>query len=94
MLLFVPTGIGIAVGIIIIALTIVFKRMFNVTVAKIPSFLGVIAAIIIFCMGYVEVRGWEGAAYLYLAFTIFVFLIITFFIATFKRTKSSRNSHF
>ncbi|ADE72412.1 hypothetical protein BMQ_pBM50073 (plasmid) [Priestia megaterium QM B1551] len=47
----------------------------------IPAILTVIAAIVLFYIGYVEVRGFEGAAYLFLSVFLILFAIISFVMA-------------
>lgn len=82
MMIGIPLLIGIVPGLIVLLLTWLFRRMkWRLTVRMIPATLTVIASIILFYIGYVEVRGFEGAAYLFLAVFLILFAIISFVIA-------------
>ncbi|MEN3156379.1 hypothetical protein [Priestia aryabhattai] len=82
MMIGIPLLIGIVPGLIVLLLTWLFRRMkWRLTVRMIPAILTVIASIILFYIGYVEVRGFEGAAYLFLAIFLILFAIISFVIA-------------
>lgn len=82
MLIGIPLLIGIVPGLIVLLLTWLFRRMkWRLTVRMIPTILTVIASIILFYIGYIEVRGFEGAAYLFLAIFLILFAIISFVIA-------------
>lgn len=66
-----------------------FKRMnFSLFVRIIPGVLTVIAALILFYIGFVNIRGFEGGAYGILAFFLAIFAIISFIIAK-KGVKAS-----
>ncbi|GIN99148.1 hypothetical protein J6TS1_50180 [Siminovitchia terrae] len=54
---------------------------FSLFVRMIPGMLTVIAAIILFYVGFVNIRGFEGAAYGILGFFLVIFAIISFIIA-------------
>ncbi|MCT9852784.1 hypothetical protein P2R64_19935 [Priestia megaterium] len=82
MMIGVPLLIAIIPGVIILLLTWLFRRMkWGITVRMIPANLTVIAAIVLFYIGYVKVRGFEGAAYLFLSVFLILFAIISFVMA-------------
>lgn len=47
----------------------------------IPSMLTVIAAAVLFYIGYVEVRGFEGAGYLFLSVFLLLFALVSYIVA-------------
>ncbi|MGR9527467.1 hypothetical protein ACSS31_27695 (plasmid) [Priestia megaterium] len=82
MMIGIPLLIGLVPGLIVLLLTWLFRRMkWGITVIMIPASLTVIASIVLFYIGYVEVRGFEGAAYLFLAVFLILFAIISFVMA-------------
>ncbi|MGF7535201.1 YesK family protein [Bacillus mexicanus] len=80
MFLFAPLGLGALIGIIIIVLSMTLKKK-SASSAKVPAYAGVIISVILFCIGYFIVRGFEGAAYSILGIIIFIFTIFAFFVA-------------
>ncbi|REB07488.1 hypothetical protein DVB69_10915 [Sporosarcina sp. BI001-red] len=54
------------------------KKNFSLPVRNIPGIITVIAAIVLFYIGFVTVRGFEGAAYLFLAFFLVGFAVVSF----------------
>ncbi|MDN3232891.1 hypothetical protein [Priestia megaterium] len=82
MMIGIPLLIGLVPGLIVVLLTWLFRRMkWGITVRMIPASLTVIASIVLFYIGYVKVRGFEGAAYLFLAVFLILFAIISFVMA-------------
>ncbi|MFE3982053.1 MULTISPECIES: hypothetical protein [unclassified Priestia] len=82
MMIGIPLLIGLVPGLIVLLLTWLFRRMkWRLPVRMIPAILTVIASIVLFYIGYVEVRGFEGAAYLFLAVFLILFAIISFVMA-------------
>jgi len=82
MMIGIPLLIGLVPGLIVLLLTWLFRRMkWGITVRMIPASLTVIASIVLFYIGYVEVRGFEGAVYLFLAVFLILFAIISFVMA-------------
>ncbi len=82
MMIGIPLLIGLIPGLIVLLLTWLFRRMkWRLPVRMIPAILTVIASIVLFYIGYVEVRGFEGAAYLFLALFLILFAIISFVMA-------------
>ena len=82
MMIGIPLLIGLVPGLIVLLLTWLFRRMkWGITVRMIPASLTVIASIVLFYIGYVEVRGFEGAAYLFLAVFLILFAVISFVMA-------------
>ncbi|MEH6961807.1 hypothetical protein CJ194_26815 [Priestia megaterium] len=82
MMIGIPLLIGLVPGLIVLLLTWLFRRMkWRLPVRMIPAILTVIASIVLFYIGYVEVRGFEGAAYLFLALFLILFAIISFVMA-------------
>ncbi|WHY81201.1 YesK family protein [Siminovitchia fortis] len=74
-----PVSTGSIVGVVIILLTLLLNKK-SAVLAKIPSYLGLLASIIIFIISF-EIRGFEGAAYGICAFTILIFTILSFYIS-------------
>ncbi|MBY0200152.1 hypothetical protein H7U05_23130 [Priestia megaterium] len=82
MMIGVPLLIALIPGVIVLFSTWLFRRMrWGIAVRMIPAILTVIAAIVLFYIGYIEVRGFEGAAYLFLAVFLILFAIISFVMA-------------
>ncbi|MDH6651464.1 hypothetical protein [Priestia megaterium] len=82
MMIGIPLLIGLVPGLIVLLLTWLFRRMkWRLTVRIILAILTVIASIVLFYIGYVEVRGFEGAAYLFLAVFLILFAVISFVMA-------------
>jgi hypothetical protein len=82
MMIDIPLLIGLVPGLIVLLLTWLFRRMkWRLPIRMIPAILTVIASIVLFYIGYVEVRGFEGAAYLFLAVFLILFAIISFVMA-------------
>ncbi|MFK7682047.1 hypothetical protein AAB109_29930 (plasmid) [Priestia megaterium] len=82
MMIGIPLLIGLVPGLVVLLLTWLFRRMkWRLPVRMIPAILTVIASIVLFYIGYVEVRGFEGAAYLFLAVFLILFAAISFVIA-------------
>ncbi|MFL0574840.1 hypothetical protein ACH0BK_28080 [Priestia megaterium] len=82
MMIGIPLLIGLVPGLIVLLLTWLFRRMkWRLPVRMIPAVLTVIASIVLFYIGYVEVRGFEGAAHLFLALFLLLFAIISFVMA-------------
>ncbi|TFJ91707.1 hypothetical protein E4U82_16340 [Lentibacillus salicampi] len=76
-------------GVVTLLITWWFKRLnFSLLVQIIPGVLTVIAALILFYIGFVNIRGFEGGAYGILAFFLIIFAIISFIIAK-KGVKAS-----
>lgn len=86
MMLLAPFLIALIPGIIILLLTWWFKKKnFSLSVRIVPGIIGVVGAIVLFYIGFVNVRGFEGAGYGLLS----VFLIIFAFIAMAMAKKPS-----
>jgi hypothetical protein len=82
MMIDIPLLIGLVPGLIVLLLTWLFRRMkWRLPIRMIPAILTVIASIVLFYIGYVEVRGFEGAAYLFLAVFLILFAVISFVMA-------------
>lgn len=54
------------------------KKSDNLFFAQIPGYLGIVASLVLFIIGYVYVRGFGGAAYILCALPIFIFSTIVF----------------
>ncbi|MCM3770278.1 MULTISPECIES: YesK family protein [Priestia] len=77
-----PLLIALLPGVFVLVLTWLFRRMkWNKVIRMLPSMLTVIAAVVLFYIGYVEVRGFEGAGYLFLSVCLLLFAIASFIIA-------------
>ncbi len=82
MMVGIPLLIAFIPGVIVLLFTWLFRRMkWSITIRMIPAILTVIASIVLFYIGYVEIRGFEGAAYLFLAVFLLFFAIISFIMA-------------
>jgi hypothetical protein len=90
MMLLVPILTALIPGIIILTLTwLLNKKGLSLYVRMFPGVLAMIAALIIFYVGFVTVRGFEGGAYGILSFILFIFSIISLFMGI-KYTKVVR----
>jgi hypothetical protein len=90
MMLLVPILSALIPGIIILTLTwLLNKKGLSIYVRMFPGVLAMIAALIIFYVGFVTVRGFEGGAYGILSFILFIFSIISLFMGI-KYTKVVR----
>lgn len=77
-----PLLMSLIPGFVILLLTWWFRKMkLALYVRIIPGILTVIAAVILFYIGFVNIRGFEGAAYGILAFFLVIFAVISFTIA-------------
>lgn len=77
-----PLLMSLIPGIVVLLVTWWFRRMnFSLLVRMIPGMLTTIATIILFYIGFVYIRGFEGAAYGILALFLVIFTIISFIIA-------------
>ncbi|WP_163527839.1 YesK family protein [Halobacillus ihumii] len=80
-----PFLVAIVPGVLVLLITWWFRKLnFSLFVRIVPSILTVIAAIILFYIGFVNIRGFEGAAYGILAFSLIGFAIVSFVIANKK----------
>lgn len=83
-----PLLMSLVPGFAALLLTWWFTKMnFSLIIRVIPGILTIIAAVILFYIGYVNIRGFEGAAYGILAFFLVSFAVISFIIAKKKLTK-------
>jgi len=78
-------------GVFIILLTWWFRRKrLSVFIRVIPSALTLIASGIYIYVGIIKIRGFEGAAYGFLAFFLLLFAIVALYIAL-KRPSSNKD---
>lgn len=76
-----PLLMAIIPGVIILIITWwLSKKGFPLVVKLLPSIITIIAAAILFYIGFVKIRGFEGGAYGILAFFLVIFAIISFVI--------------
>lgn len=88
MLVIVPLLIAMLVGSIMLLSTWWFKKMdYSLLMRGLPGTLTVVAALLFFYIGYFEVRGFAGAAYLLLALFLSIIGLISLIIADLKRAK-------
>lgn len=86
-----PFLIAAVPGALVILLTLWFrKRNSSFFVRLLPSIFAFCAAVITFLYGYIEVRGFEGAAYGILAFFLLAFSILGYVIATISVNKQNQ----
>ncbi|MGG1564692.1 YesK family protein [Priestia megaterium] len=57
------------------------KIKWNKVVRMLPSMLAVMAAAVLFYIGYVEIRGFEGAGYLFLSIFLLLFAVVSYIVA-------------
>ena len=77
-----PLLIALLPGVLILMLTWLFRKMkWNKVIRMIPSMLTVIAAAVLFYIGYVEVRGFEGGGYLFLSVFLLLFAVVSYIVA-------------
>lgn len=77
---FIPLGVGIIAGLVVLFTSLLIKRKSrNSFFVKIPGYLGIIAGLVFFGIGYFDVRGFQGLAYIMCAIPIFIFAIIALF---------------
>jgi len=88
MMILAPFLMAVLPGIVILLCAWWFNKMnLPLIVRTIPGILTVIAAIIVFYIGFVNIRGFEGAVYGILAFFLLLFAIVSFVMAK-KRVKA------
>lgn len=81
-----PLLMSLIPGIVLLLVSWWFKRMnFSLLIRLIPGVITVIAAIILFYIGFVNIRGFEGAAYGILAFFLLIFAQISVVMAFVQR---------
>ncbi|MDR7242622.1 MULTISPECIES: YesK family protein [Priestia] len=77
-----PLLIALLPGVLVLLVTWLFREMkWNKVIRMIPSMLTVIAAAVLFYIGYVEVRGFEGAGYLFLSVFLLLFAVVSYIVA-------------
>lgn len=77
-----PLLIALLPGILVILVTWLFRRMkWNKVVRMIPSMLTIMAAAVLFYIGYVEIRGFEGSGYLFLSVFLLLFAVVSYIVA-------------
>ncbi|MDT0145003.1 YesK family protein [Priestia aryabhattai] len=77
-----PLLIALLPGVLILMLTWLFRKMkWNKVIRMLPSMLTVIAAAVLLYIGYVEVRGFEGASYLFLSVFLLLFAVVSYILA-------------
>jgi len=77
-----PLLIALLPGVLILVLTWLFRKMkWNKVIRMAPSILTLITAAVLFYIGYVEVRGFEGAGYLFLSVFLLLFAVVSCIVA-------------
>ncbi|MQR85084.1 hypothetical protein GFV16_03895 [Bacillus megaterium] len=77
-----PLLIALLPGVLLLLVTWLLRKMkWNKVIRMIPSMLTVIAAAVLFYIGYVEVRGFEGAGYLFLSVFLLLFAVVSYIVA-------------
>lgn len=85
-MIFVPVGLGILVGAIVILLTVFLRKRTDSRVLKnVPAIVGTLAALYLLYRGFFEVRGFEGAAYGVISITLIIFALLSISIANKKK---------
>jgi len=76
-----PLLIALLPGVLLLLVTWLFRKMkWNKVIRMIPSMLTVIAAAVLFYIGYVEVRGFEGVGYLFLSVFLLLFAVVSYIV--------------
>lgn len=74
-----PLLIALLPGVLVLLVTWLFRKMkWNKGIRIVPSILTVMAAVVLFYIGYVEIRGFEGVGYLFLSVCLLLFAIAAF----------------
>ncbi|RMA90790.1 YesK family protein [Priestia megaterium] len=77
-----PLLIALLPGVLLLLVTWLFRKMkWNKVIRMIPSMLTVMAAAVLFYIGYVEIRGFEGAGYLFLSVFLLLFALVSYIVA-------------
>ncbi|KRF56853.1 MULTISPECIES: YesK family protein [Priestia] len=77
-----PLLIVLLPGVLLLLITWLFRKIkWNKVVRMLPSMLTVIAAAVLFYIGYVDVRGFEGASYLFLSVFLLLFALVSYIVA-------------
>jgi len=77
-----PLLVALLLGVLVLLVTWLFRKMkWNKFIRMAPSILTVITAAVLFYIGYIEVRGFEGAGYLFLSVCLLLFATAAFIIA-------------
>ncbi|WP_082232042.1 YesK family protein [Halobacillus massiliensis] len=87
MMVYAPFLVVLIPGISVLMLTLWFsKKGSSIFLRILPSILLTIAAAILFYIGYVNIRGFEGAAYSLLSFSLIIFASISLAIGMKNKT--------
>ncbi|QGH34472.1 hypothetical protein GI584_10720 [Gracilibacillus salitolerans] len=79
MMLLGPFLMALILGIIILTFTWWFSNKgFTLFVRMLPGTIAIIVAVILFYIGFVNIRGFEGGAYGFIGFFLTIFSIISF----------------
>ncbi|MCU7737876.1 YesK family protein [Priestia megaterium] len=77
-----PLLIALLPSVLVILVTWLFRMMkWNKVIRMLPSMLTVMAAAVLFYIGYVEIRGFEGAGYLFLSVFLLLFALVSYIVA-------------
>ncbi|MGE7302922.1 YesK family protein [Priestia megaterium] len=77
-----PLLIALLPSVLVIFVNWLFRKMkWNKFIRMIPSMLTVMAAAVLFYIGYVEIRGFEGAGYLFLSVFLLLFALVSYIVA-------------
>ncbi|UYP09753.1 YesK family protein [Priestia megaterium] len=77
-----PLLTALLLGVLVLLVTWLFRKMkWNKVIRMTPSILTLMAAAVLFYIGYVEVRGFKGAGYLFLSVCLLLFATAAFIIA-------------
>ena len=81
MMLLVPFLAAVIPGVIMLMISWWFtKKGFSLYLRLLPGFLALIASVVLFYVGFVNIRGFEGGAYGILSIILFVFSVLSFVI--------------
>ena len=79
MMIYVPVGLGIVLGIVMILVTKLLRK-YNYALSIIQSIIGFVAVAVLIFISF-DIRGFEGIAYTLLGITIFLFSLFSLLMA-------------
>ncbi|RWZ54490.1 hypothetical protein EQV77_14560 [Halobacillus fulvus] len=91
MMLYGPILVSLLPGIVVLALAWWFsKKGFSLLIRMLPGSFLMISAAILFYIGYVNIRGFEGAAYGILSFFLTIYAMTSFVIGAKRKSNDSK----
>ncbi|WP_028403438.1 YesK family protein [Ectobacillus panaciterrae] len=92
MMIWIPIITGIIIGLAILGITFLLKKMFNSKgILFLPAIVSMLGATYMIYYGLVVIRGFEGAAYLFIVFPVYLCAIGAIVYATKNKNTQSNN---